>query len=81
MAKASSKRFTYYYPWQTCYMRHLLNSPGSIHPLTCFKASQVISVQLPPLSIARYSFTAEGTRGTIVATRSPHGTVFDQLAG
>ncbi len=29
LAKASSKRFTYYYPWQTCYIRHLLNSPGS----------------------------------------------------
>ncbi len=26
LAEASSKRFTYYYPWQTCYIRHLLNS-------------------------------------------------------
>ncbi len=42
LAEASSKRFAYYYPWQTCYIRHLLNSPGSIHPLTRFKAPRVI---------------------------------------
>ncbi len=44
-AEASSKRFTYYYPWQTCTIRHLLNSPGSIHPLTRFKAPRVILVK------------------------------------
>ncbi len=42
LAEASSKRFTYYYPWQTCSIRHLLNSPGSVHPLTHFKAPRVI---------------------------------------
>ncbi len=31
------KSLPYYYPWQTCYIHHLLNSMGSIHPLTCFK--------------------------------------------
>ncbi len=40
--EASSKRFTYYYPWQTCYIRHLLNTLGSIYPLTRFKAPRVI---------------------------------------
>ena len=29
LAGASSKRFTYYYPSQTCYIGHLLNSSGS----------------------------------------------------
>ncbi len=28
LAEASSKRFTYYYPWQTCSICHLLNSSG-----------------------------------------------------
>ncbi len=41
LAEASSKRFTYYYPWQTCSIRHLLNSPGSIHPLTYFSPDNV----------------------------------------
>ncbi len=31
LAEASSKRFTYGNPWQTCYIRHLLNYPRSIH--------------------------------------------------
>ncbi len=42
LAEASSKRFTYYYAWQTCYIRHLLNSQGNILPLTRFKAPWVI---------------------------------------
>ncbi len=42
LAEASSKRFTYYYPWQTCYIHHLLNSLGSIHSLTRFNAPRVI---------------------------------------
>ncbi len=33
LAEARSKLFTYYYLWQTCYVRHLRNSPGSIHTL------------------------------------------------
>ncbi len=41
LAEASSKWSTYYYPWQTCYIRHLLNSL-MIHPLTRFKAPRVI---------------------------------------
>ncbi len=32
---------------------------GSIQPLTRFKAPRVIQVQLPSLSIARYTFMAE----------------------
>ncbi len=32
LAEASSKRFTYYYPWQTCYIRHMLNLPGEYTP-------------------------------------------------
>ena len=59
LVDAGAKRFTYYYPWQTCYISHLLNSLGSAHPLTRFKAPPVIFVQLPSLSIARYSFTTE----------------------
>ncbi len=36
LAEASSKHFTYYYPWQTCSIRHLLNymspsTPGPTH--------------------------------------------------
>ncbi len=42
LAEASSKRFTYYYPWQACSIRHLLNSLGNIHPLTRFKVPWVI---------------------------------------
>ena len=33
LAEASSKHFAYYYPWQTCYIHHLLNSLGGIHSL------------------------------------------------
>ena len=44
LVEASSKRFKYHYPYQTCYICHLLNSLGSIHPLTRLKAPQVIKV-------------------------------------
>ncbi len=47
LAEASSERLTYfYYPWQTCYMHHLLKSLGSIHPLTRFKAPLVIAISV-----------------------------------
>ncbi len=46
-------------------IHHLLNSLGSIHPLTHFKAPRVIYVQLPSRSIARYSFTAEWTEAPL----------------
>ncbi len=49
----------------TCYIHQLLNSLGSIHPLTCFKAPQVIQVPLPSLSIARCSFMAEWTEAPV----------------
>ncbi len=49
-----SKCFTYYYPWQTCYIHHLLNSLRNIHPLTRFKAPHSMQVQLPSLSLTRY---------------------------
>ncbi len=71
-------------PWQTCYTNHLLNSLGSIpggciHPLTRFKALRVSKYNCHIcLYAARYSFTAEWNRGTIVATRSPRGTVFNE---
>ncbi len=44
---------------QTCSIHHLLNTLGSIHPFIRFKAPRVIQVQLPSLSIVRYSVTAE----------------------
>ncbi len=59
LAEVSSKYFPYYYPWQTSYAHHLLNSLGSIHLPTCFKVPRVVQVQLPSLSIAGYSFTAQ----------------------
>ncbi len=46
---------TCYCPCRPVYIHHLFNSLGSIHPHTCFKAPWVMQIQLPSLSIARYS--------------------------
>ncbi len=67
LVKASSKSFAFYYPWQTCYINHLLNFLGSIHPLAHFKAPRVIQVQFPFLSITRYSFMAEWTEAPLLS--------------
>ncbi len=44
LAEVCSKRFTYYYPWQTSYLHKLLNTLGSIPASTRFKAPQAIQI-------------------------------------
>ncbi len=82
LAEASWKRFTYYLlPWQTCYIDHLLKSLGNLHPLTSFKAPQVLQLQLPPLSITGYLFTGEWTEAPLSSPVAQAGRfVMRQLA-
>ncbi len=79
LAEASSKRFTYYYPWQTCYIHHLLNSLGSIHPLNFVtRFEQGATGTLSKIAVSVYSqvlIYGWVNWGPIVTTHSPHGTV------